>query len=77
MTAKPTTREGYSSEQLDIVTRACLYVFTKLGDPCDEVVVVGGLVPYLLGSIPVATVFNVNRNERLLAVSYRTTGSRV
>ena len=29
------------------------------------------------GSIPVATVFNVNRNERLLAVSYRTTGSRV
>ncbi len=30
-----------------------------------------------LGSIPVATVFNVNRNKRLLAVSYRTTGSRV
>ncbi len=53
MTAKPTTRKGYSSEQLDIVTRACLYVFTKLGDLCDEVVVVGGLVPDLLGSIPV------------------------
>lgn len=48
MSAKPTTRDGYSSEQLDIVTRACLYVFTKLGDLCDEVVVVGGLVPYLL-----------------------------
>ena len=48
MTAKPTTRDGYSSEQLDIVTRACLYVFTKLGDLLDEVVVVGGLVPYLL-----------------------------
>ena len=48
MTAKPTTRDGYSSEQLDIVTRACLYVFTKLGDLCEEVVVVGGLVPYLL-----------------------------
>ena len=31
----------------------------------------------MCGSIPVATVFNVNRNERLLAVSYRTTGSRV
>ncbi len=30
-----------------------------------------------LGSIPVATVSNVNRNERLLAVSYRTTASRV
>ena len=48
MTAKPTTRDGYSSEQLDIVTRTCLYVFTKLGDLCEEVVVVGGLVPYLL-----------------------------
>ena len=31
----------------------------------------------MCGSNPVATVFNVNRNERLLAVSYRTTGSRV
>ena len=48
MPAKPTTRDGYSSDQLDIVTRACLYVFTKLGDLCDEVAVVGGLVPYLL-----------------------------
>ena len=48
MTAKPTTRDGYSGDQLDLVTRACLYVFTKLGDLCDEVVVVGGLVPYLL-----------------------------
>lgn len=48
MTAKPTTRDGYSSEQLDIVTRTCLYVCTKLGDLCGEVVVVGGLVPYLL-----------------------------
>ena len=33
--------------------------------------------PVDFGSIPVATVLNVNRNERLLAVSYRTTGSRV
>ena len=48
MPAKPTTRDGYSSDQLDIVTRACLYVFTKLGDLCDEVAVVGSLVPYLL-----------------------------
>ena len=48
MTAKPTTLDGYSSDQLDIVTRTCLYVFTKLGDLCNEVVVVGGLVPYLL-----------------------------
>lgn len=48
MTAKPTTRDGYSNDQLDVVTRTCLYVFAKLGDLCDEVVVVGGLVPYLL-----------------------------
>ena len=48
MTDKPTTRDGYSGEQLDIVTRTCLYVFTKLGDLCDDVVAVGGLVPYLL-----------------------------
>ena len=38
MIAKPTTLDGYSSDQLDIVTRACLHVFTKLGDLCDEVV---------------------------------------
>ena len=48
MTPKPTTLDGYSSDQLDIVIRTCLYVFTKLGDLCNEVVVVGGLVPYLL-----------------------------
>ena len=48
MTVKPTTRDGYSSNQLDTVTRTCLHVFTKLGDLSDEVVVVGGLVPYLL-----------------------------
>ena len=48
MIAKPTTRDGYSGDQLDIVARTCLYVFTKLGDLRDEVVVVGGLVPYLL-----------------------------
>ncbi len=48
MIAKPTTRDGYPADQLDIVARTCLYVFTKLGDLRDEVVVVGGLVPYLL-----------------------------
>ena len=48
MTAKPTTRDGYSSDQLDVVTQTCLYVFTKIGDLLDDVVIVGGLVPYLL-----------------------------
>ena len=48
MTSKPTTWTGYSAEDLDLVTRTCLYVFTKLGDLLEKVVVVGGLVPYLL-----------------------------
>ncbi len=48
MTSKPTTRTGYSTEDLDLVTRTCLYVFTKLGDLLEKAVVVGGLVPYLL-----------------------------
>ena len=51
-----------------------LYQWIKLdaieGGKLDDVVA-------LSGSIPVATVFNVNRNERLPAVSHRTTGSRV
>ena len=48
MNDKPPTQGGYSSEQLDVVTGTCLYVFTKLGDLLDDVVVVGGLAPYLL-----------------------------
>ena len=49
MNDKPPTQGGYSSEQLDVVTGTCLYVFTKLGDLLDDdvVVVVGGLAPYL------------------------------
>lgn len=48
MTAKPSTSEGYGSEQLASVHRTCLYMAMKLGDLLDEIVVVGGLVPYLL-----------------------------
>ena len=48
MSAKPSTQAGYSSDDLALVRQTCLYVFTKLGDLCDEVVVVGGLAPYLL-----------------------------
>ena len=48
MVAKPATRDGYGSEQLALVRRTCLYMATRLGDLLDEIVVVGGLVPYLL-----------------------------
>ena len=48
MLPKPSTREGYGIEQVASVHRTCLYIATKLGDLLDEIVVVGGLVPYLL-----------------------------
>ena len=48
MIAKPSTRDGYGIEQLGFVHRTCLYMATRLGDLLDEIVVVGGLVPYLL-----------------------------
>ena len=48
MISKPTTRDGYVMEQMVFVRRTCLYMATKLGDLLDEIVVAGGLVPYLL-----------------------------
>lgn len=48
MVSKPATGDGYASDQLDLVRQTCLYIATKLGDLLDEIVVVGGLVPYLL-----------------------------
>ena len=48
MVSKPSSGEGYGSEQLGSVRRTCLYMATKLGDLLNEIVVVGGLVPYLL-----------------------------
>ncbi len=48
MIAKPSTRNGYGIEQLAFVHRTCLYMATRLGDLLDDIVVVGGLVPYLL-----------------------------
>ena len=52
---KPTTREGYSLAQADLVRATCLYVATFLGDLRDDLVVIGGLVPSLLvdqGALP-------------------------
>ena len=48
MVSKPSSVDGYGIEQLSVVRRTCLYMATKLGDLLDEIVVVGGLVPYLL-----------------------------
>ncbi len=48
MISKPSTRDGYGIKQVASVHRTCLYMATKLGDLLDEIVVVGGLVPYLL-----------------------------
>ena len=48
MTSKPSTRDGYDRAWTARVRTTCLYIATKLGDLLDEIVVVGGLVPYLL-----------------------------
>ena len=48
MLAKPSSSDGYGFEQLQGVHRTCLYMAARLGDLLDEIVVVGGLVPYLL-----------------------------
>lgn len=46
--SKPTTAVGYDAGLAAEARRLCLYVATILGDLSDEVVVVGGLVPYLI-----------------------------
>ena len=48
MLSKPSSGDGYGRGQLGRVHQTCLYMATKLGDLLDEIVVVGGLVPYLL-----------------------------
>ena len=48
MISKPLTGDGYDPEQSARVREVCLYIATKLGDLLNEIVVVGGLVPYLL-----------------------------
>ena len=48
MTSKPQSIDGYGSEELKQVLQTCLFLATKLGDLLDEIVLVGGLVPYLL-----------------------------
>ena len=45
---KPTSGSGYPIGLAVEARRMCLYVATLLGDLKDDVVVVGGLVPYLI-----------------------------
>lgn len=48
MVSKPESGDGYDGDQFGRVRQTCLHIATKLGDLLDEIVVVGGLVPYLL-----------------------------
>ena len=48
MASKPQNIYGYDRSQVQKVLQTCLYLATKLGDLLDEIVLVGGLVPYLL-----------------------------
>lgn len=48
MPSKPSSSDGYSGSHLGRVRQTCLHMATKLGDLLDEIVVVGGLAPYLL-----------------------------
>jgi len=48
LTRKPTTAAGYAPELAEEARSLCLYIATILGDLWDDVIVVGGLVPYLI-----------------------------
>jgi hypothetical protein len=48
MASKPATAAGYPPEMAVAARQMCLYIATILGDLLDDIVVVGGLVPYLI-----------------------------
>lgn len=48
MDDKPTTMDGYPPELAKEARRMALHIATILGDLTDEIVIVGGLVPYLI-----------------------------
>lgn len=48
MESKPSTIDGYKSDQVELVLMTCRYISTILGDFMNEVVIVGGLVPSLI-----------------------------
>ena len=88
MIPKPSTADDYGSEPLRYVRGACLYVATKLGDLLPDIVVVGGLVPYLLvdqdnlptGSEPHAGTLDLDMGLALALLDrerYRELGARL
>jgi hypothetical protein len=84
MSAKPGTAAGYLPELADEAVAMCLYVATILGEYLDDLVVVGGLVPYLIvnqddaearhvgtGDLDLGFSIGVLSEERYRAVSER------
>jgi hypothetical protein len=82
---KPTTSLGYSAGLATEAQRLCLYVATILGDLTDDLVVVGGLVPYLIIDQESAGVPHVGTRDLDLGLSlavldderYREIGARL
>ena len=48
MDEKPKTAQDYNPEFNEIIYSTCLYLATILGDLINDIVIVGGLVPYLM-----------------------------
>ncbi len=66
---KPTTAAGYDMGLAGDARRVCLYVATILGDLADDLVVVGGLVPYLVIDQGTATEPHVGTRDLDLGLS--------
>ncbi|MGM0578382.1 MAG: nucleotidyl transferase AbiEii/AbiGii toxin family protein [Myxococcota bacterium] len=66
---KPTRAAGYQPELAIEARSMCLYVATILGDLSEEIVVVGGLVPYLIIDQEEATVPHVGTRDLDLGLS--------
>jgi hypothetical protein len=45
---KPQVISGYESGRTEAIVKTCLHLATRLGDFVDDLVIVGGIVPYLL-----------------------------
>ena len=52
MAEKPRSADEYSGSQSQLVSEACLYLATKLGDHLNELVVVGGMGAWTGRSLP-------------------------
>jgi hypothetical protein len=66
---RPTTADGYEPEMAAEARRLCLYIATILGDLIDDIVVVGGLVPYLIVDQQAADDLHVGTRDLDLGLS--------